>query len=78
MPERREDASCQICQNCCAVTMTVDTVGIVTAAWRNIPVHNGIEQKPCPQLGETIGKNIGKALRWISSPALGTYLAGGH
>jgi hypothetical protein len=78
MTERSEDSACLICHNNCSVTMTVDSVGIVTAAWRNIPVHHGMEKKECHQLNEAVGKNIGNALKWVNRPALGAYLAGGH
>ena len=58
--------------------MTVDDVGIVTSAMRNIPALHGFEYKECRQLAIVVGMNIEKALRRINAPALGTFLAGGH
>ena len=78
MSERRVDSTCHTCENNCDVTMSVDDVGIVTSAWRIVPVLHGFEQKECQQLNVIVGKNIDKALRRVQAPALGTFLAGGH
>ena len=78
MSDRHASSTCQLCHNQCAVTLNYDEVGIVYEAWCDIPAHNGIEQKACQQLNEVLGKNVDKALRRISHPALGAYLAGGH
>lgn len=78
MITRRVDEQCQLCHNRCDVTMSVDNVGIVTAAWRNIPVHNGLAQKDCRNLKGTVGKNLENALKWIHRPSMPRHIAGGH
>lgn len=78
MADRREDNHCLLCHNRCDVTMTVNDVGIVTAAWRNIPAHNGSKQKSCRNLNETIGKNLDNAVKLIHRPSMPRHIAGGH
>ncbi|MCL2883472.1 MAG: hypothetical protein FWF30_03270 [Coriobacteriia bacterium] len=76
--KRQVKSACQLCPNQCAVTLTVDNVGIVTAAWRQVVAHQGFAQKPCTQLNAVVGMNLQRALRRINLPPLGSYLAGGH